>query len=317
MGLDIRRDIVDPVHRQPELVAVWLLLALIGVAIFATYLRLPADELYGVSGTGLAAGASRVVVFLGFPVSLIALATVPIAYAMTASAGRRRAAAVVSFASFALCMTIAIPGVLEEKDLDAKWVNAPAVVGVALALALTVWALRADGPAAPPWGRADTVRVAVAGALLVASVPWLAAELGFYLPGDVFLTGQIRPFAGETGSGLGPAVHFGDHHGLSGVELALAAIALLRVVPRLPGARRRLLVNVYLSVMLVYGLANGVQDFWLEQVVKRGWTDARMPSLLRPELSPAWAAMLATAAAFFLVVRASGARASRPAIITE
>jgi uncharacterized protein involved in copper resistance len=51
--------------------------------------------------------------------------------------------------------------------------------------------------------------------------------------------------------------------------------------------------------MLAYGLANAVEDFWDEQVVKRGWTDARLPSLLNPELSPAWAAIVLSGLAVY------------------
>ena len=35
--------------------------------------------------------------------------------------------------------------------------------------------------------------------------------------------------------------------------------------------------------MLAYGSVNLAQDFWLEQVVKRGWTDEAIPSALRPD----------------------------------
>jgi hypothetical protein len=61
---------------------------------------------------------------------------------------------------------------------------------------------------------------------------------------------------------------------------------------------------VLVSLLLVYGLANAVQDFWLEQVVKRGWTDHRIPSLLRPGPSLAWAGLgVATVLVYLLVFR--------------
>jgi uncharacterized membrane protein len=298
------RTLTDRVHRQPELVAVWTLLVLVGIALFVTYSRLPAADLYNVSRSGLAGGASRLVVFLGFPVSLIAFAIVPISYDLAATHGRRPLLAAAAVAAIALCATVAIPGVLKESDLDAKWANAPAALGVALALLITLAALASDGPAAPRWSRRDTARLVFALVLLACALPWIGAELGVYLPGHFFLTGQIRGFAGEGGHGLGPAVHHGDHHGLSGVELALAAIALSRVVSRLQRTWRRPLAAVYVSLMLVYGLANALQDFWLEQVVKRGWTSRKIPSLLHPALSPAWGAIiLAVAIAFVLLFR--------------
>jgi hypothetical protein len=61
------------------------------------------------------------------------------------------------------------------------------------------------------------------------------------------------------------------------------------------------LASAYVALMLAYGVANAVQDFWLEQVVKRGWTDHALPSFLRPQLSLGWAAMIASAVAIELV----------------
>ena len=53
--------------------AVWLLVLADAIAIWVTYARLPATELYNVTGTGFAAGASRVLVQLNFSVALIAI----------------------------------------------------------------------------------------------------------------------------------------------------------------------------------------------------------------------------------------------------
>jgi hypothetical protein len=42
-----------------------------------------------------------------------------------------------------------------------------------------------------------------------------------------------------------------------------------------------------------------VNDLWIEQVVKRGWTSWQVPDVLVPSLSLAWAAMLVAAAAIY------------------
>ena len=55
---------------------VWGLFAAVGFAIFITYWRLAPDELYNVSRSGLDAGASRVLVYLNYPVSLAAISIV-------------------------------------------------------------------------------------------------------------------------------------------------------------------------------------------------------------------------------------------------
>ena len=42
-----------------------------------------------------------------------------------------------------------------------------------------------------------------------------------------------------------------------------------------------------------------VNDLWIEQVVKRGWTSWQVPDVLFPSFSLAWAAMLVAAAAIY------------------
>jgi hypothetical protein len=69
------------VTRRPglaEALFAWILLAVLGAAVFVTYARLPASELYHVSGSGVTGGASRLVVFLGWPGGLIAIAVLTI-----------------------------------------------------------------------------------------------------------------------------------------------------------------------------------------------------------------------------------------------
>jgi hypothetical protein len=94
------------------------------------------------------------------------------------------------------------------------------------------------------------------------------------------------------------AVHLGHHHGTDGASLMLVALLLSRVA-------RSGLLQAYLALMLVYGLANVLQDFWLEQVVKRGTTDVEVPSVLVPSVSVGWALLLAAAAAVFALTRAA------------
>jgi hypothetical protein len=190
--------------------------------------------------------------------------------------------------SIALCALTAVPGVVDQGDLDARWINALPALGVGVALGLTVRAVRRDGRSFVRRARGDPLRLALGVALLLLALPWLAAETGFYLPGDVFLGEEIPPVRDE---GLA-AVHLGFHHGMGGVELALSALLLSRV----PAGR---VLRSYLSLMLAYGLGNALQDGWNEQLWKRGWVDASIPSLIRPELSWGWLAIVAGAVATY------------------
>jgi hypothetical protein len=264
--------------------------------VLVTYARLPAEQLYNVSGSGLESGAGRALVFLGYPTSLAVIAFLPI----LVERFDHPLATLAALGSLGLCLTIGIPGVLDETDLDAKPANALAGIGVGVAFFLTVLTLARGGLGiSAPFAGLDWARLGLALVALLASFPWLAAELGFHAGGPVFLSEQLRP---EPGHPDIRAVHLGHHHGMDGVLLAWTALLLSRVAPRMRRAGLRRALTAYLSLMLVYGLANALQDFWLEQLVKRGTTELRVPSMLRPELTPAWAAVLAAAGLIYVAL---------------
>jgi hypothetical protein len=277
-----------------EVLAVWTVFGLVGLAILVTYARLPLDELYNVSGTGLEGGASRLLVFAGYPTALVAIAVL----AVMVDRLRTRWVSVLALIAALLCATVAWPGVVEQSDLDAKPANLLAAAGTLIALGLTFYALSRGGigyrrPFAGGW---DVARLVLAIVVLLAAIPWVAAELGFYVDeaglGAVFLASELRP---EPGHPTLTAVHLGHHHGFDGTLLALTAIALSRTVCMLRSGFLRAGYRFYVSLMLVYGLANALQDFWLEQIVKRGTTSLEIPTLTVPEASAAWAALLAAA----------------------
>jgi hypothetical protein len=278
-----------------EVIAVWTGFGLVALAILVTYARLPLEELYNVSGNGFLAGAGRVLVFAGYPTALVAIAVL----AVSVDRLRTRWVSAVALVAAILCATVAWPGVVDQADLDAKPANALAAAGTLIALALTVLALSRGGVGyhRPFGGGWDIARLVLAVLVVLAAIPWIAAELGFYLDdvpalGSVFLTGAPRP---EPGHPTLTAVHLGHHHGFDGTLLALTAIALSRTVCMLRSGFLRAGYRFYVSLMLVYGLANALQDFWLEQLVKRGATSLEIPTLTVPDASPAWAALLAAA----------------------
>jgi hypothetical protein len=265
-----------------EVAAVWALFLADAAAIFVTYSRLPAHDLYHVSGSGLDGGLSRVLVDSNFPAALVAIA---ILLVLADRLGRLRWAAV---AGIVLCTPVFWPGVVDEGNLDARPVNVIAGIGVLVALALSVLC-RFRG-----WSRGsrgDGVRDLVGTAAVLVSLPWLFAELGFFLDGvpllgRVFETGEYRARGAEV------AVHHGHHHGLDGLLLLLTALLLSRVVPSMRSGALRLLLASYLSLMAAYGIGNLANDFWTEQIWKRGWTDWQFPNLLQPAVSVGWGLMV-------------------------
>lgn len=265
--------------------AVWALLLATTAVIVVTYSRLPPDELYNVSVDGLAGGLGRALVFLNYPV---ALAAIPIACLAAERIGTRNAWLAALVAS-GLCAVTALPGVVDQHDLDAKPVNVIPAVGVAVAFVLSILA---------PWERVgrlplDPLRVVIGVVVWLVALVWIAATLGFYFPGDFFLGEEIR----RGGDGrLGPAVHLGEHEGLDAALLVTAALVLTRYGPPLA-------VMFVLSLALVYGLFVEWRDFWFEQVNKRDWTTWKPPSVLTPHLSLGWGLIVLLAALVALAVR--------------
>ena len=300
-----------------EVWVIWLLFGLTAVAVFVTYWRLPPTALWKTSNAGFVGGAGRAFVFLSFSAAVAA----PAVLAVVADRLRDRRAYLLAAAAFVLCATVAIPGVQTENDLDPKWANLPAVVGVALAVLLSIWASQTGRPQPAHTSRAgDRARLAVGAVALFFAAPYIAAELGFFLDGVpvlgwIFQTGAIRP---EPGAGYAhAAVHHGHHHGLDGFLLAVSALLLSRLTSGIRSRVLRAATAFYVSLMLVYGLTNQAEDLWIEQVAKRGWTTWLIPNVLHPSLSAAWLAMLAVAVLFYRTMLGPRGRREREADATE
>lgn len=276
---------------QGEALTVWALWGVLAVVVVVTYTRLDPADLYAVSRTGLGGGLSRALVLVDFPTALVAMALVLIALDVLP-----RTAWWAGGPALALCAVTAWPGVVEPSDLDARLVNAVPAIGVCVAIALTVAAVRRVGASFAPRLPGDPVRAGVAAVVLVLSLPWLAADLGWYLPGGVFLTDTVVTEGNETLA----AVHLGHHHGLDGALLVLTALLLSRAAVQ--GRRLRQVTTGYVALMLAYGAVNFAEDGWHEQLVKRGTLDWRIPSAKVPSLSPVWLVILGLTLLAFAVL---------------
>lgn len=294
----------DPGPGLVEALALWVTLCVLCVLAWITYARLPARDFYNVSGTGVRAGASRVLVLLGWPISLIAIALLAVAVDRlladdTLARGARRLVVATAIVSLLLCLTIVWPGVINQDNLDAKPSNALAAAGVGLALVLTLWGLARRGIGRRPRRVVgDRAAIALVALLLVAGIPWLFAHVGIYV-GDVpglraiFMSKKIIPEAGHPHL---HAVHLGNHEGLDGILLVATALALSRQLGLMRLARLRAILAGYLALALCYGLGVSIQDGWHEQIVKRGWLHTGFPNVIRPGLTPAWGGLLVCAA---------------------
>jgi hypothetical protein len=292
-----------------EALAVWAVFGVVAAMVWITYARLPADVFYNVTGTGVRAGASRVLVLLGWPISIAAVALLAVAadrfLASSPPPPARRAAVAAAVASAILCATIAWPGVIDEADLDAKPSNTLAAVGVGIALALTLAAVRRAGAGAlVRHRRGDGIAIALVVMLLIAGIPWILANAGFYVgdvPGlrSIFMSKQILP---EPGHPTLHAVHLGNHEGIDGILLAATALALRRVLPQMRPTRLRGALSAYLALLLPYGVLVALNDGWNEQIVKRGWTDVGTPKVLTPGLTLSTALLIVLTVVLYLTV---------------
>jgi hypothetical protein len=279
---------------QGEVLAVWAVWAAVSLAVLVTYTWVDTDELYNVSREGLGGGLGRSVVLLNFPIALVAVATTLVSVA----ALPRRAWLI---AAPAVACAALVPFVVDEDDLDVRPANAIPALGVLVALVLTIVAARRAGTSFAPRRRGDPARLLVAAVVVLLSLPWITAALGFHFPGDVLMGEELRR---EDDGTLLAAVHLGHHHGTDGALLVLTGLLLSRV--RLPQRWLGLALTGYLGLMLAYGAVNMAQDFWLEQIVKRGWADAEIPAALLPGFRPVWGVILALAAVSAIVLAREG-----------
>lgn len=305
--------------RLPELALVWALFAVVAVEIFVTYARLPASDLYHVTGTGAEAGASRALLFLNFPVALAAFAVLLVLLDRMEARGER----VVALLAIVLCAAVLWPKIVNQDKLDARPVNAIAAIGVALAFALTIRVARLGLVAGLERRRGDLVRLALGVVLLALGLPWMAADLGFSFDGvpvlgTLYQTGELRTQPRDPV--LHHAVHHGHHHGMDGVLLVATALLLSRLVPAVRARLLRGLLGAYLALLACYGAGNIANDFWLEQVTKRGWTLWEIPDVTTPKASAAWAIIVVAAIVLWvwlvlpLVRRSADSAPSRTAI---
>jgi hypothetical protein len=296
-------------------IIVWALFGLALVAVAVTYSRFAAMEYYHFPGHGFVdGGLSRALVYTNMPLGLAAMLL------LLAQADRMsRAQRIGALVAFVLWLPVFSSRVLDLNNLTARWTNVVPALGVVLALVLTLTtpALR------PARVRGDGARVVVGASLVLLALPWIGAELGLHYDGvpvlgQIFQTGELRTEPGRVG--VHPAVHYGDHHGLWGTLLVISALLVSRMLGAVRSNRLHAALGFLLAGIILYGLMNIANDAWLEQVVKRGWTDWTIPSVLKPAVNWGWLVIIVGAVAVWLTLftprglqRALGAPGAAPA----
>jgi hypothetical protein len=299
---------------ERSLALVWLPLVMDAGAIVSTYSRFPPEEFYHFSQSGFAGALGRALVFSNFPVALMAIATIGVSVLalrgspVTESERDRRIVTVAALAGTALCLVIAFPGVVDAGDLDARPVNIVPFVGVMLAIALNVQAIRLrTWPVGHGQAWRDQLSVAIVALLAIVSLPWIVADLGFYID-DIPIISRLFIASDVPDGETLAAVHLGHHHGLDGFLLVTTALVLNHLTRNRYSGRLATVLSVYLALMFTYGAFNLANDAWLEQVVKQGWAEWEIPSVFTPGLSVAWGAIILCTVIVWFVLFRSGVR---------
>jgi hypothetical protein len=272
-----------------------------------TYARLPARELYQVSNPGIDTALKRGLAFAGFPAAPVAIA---VAW-LLAEQLSRRAVTLAAVAATILGSAVFWPGAVDEADPDARPVSVLALIGVVAVIILTLAVARSFGVRRPRVHlREERARVLVTGVVFLVEIPWIAAVIGVSLDHVPVLNSMYLSdsFVDQPGvPGLHPAVHAGLHHGLCGALLVTSSIWLSRRLGGMRSVRHRRLLAGYFSLLIAYGGANALQDFWLEQIVKRDLLGWQFPYMLQPKANWAFAVIVAAAALVYVTLLRRGA----------
>lgn len=296
-----------------DALVLWCLFTAVAIAAMVTYARLPARELYQVKNPGIDTGIKRGLAFAGFPAAPVAVAVVW----LLAEQLTRRLVTVAAVAATVLASAVFWPGAVNEADPDSRPISVVALVAVVAVIALTVGVARSAGFRRPRLHlREERARLLVFGLLFVVEIPWLAALIGVSLDHVPVLNSMFLSdsFVDQPGvAGLHPAVHAGLHHGLCGAMLVSSSLWLSRRLGGMSNVVHRRLVAGYLGLLIAYGGANALQDFWLEQIVKRDRVGWQFPYMLQPHASWASLGIVAGAALIspILLRTAAGSRTSR------
>jgi hypothetical protein len=297
--------------------AVWGVFGAVAIAAAVTYWRVPARELYQVRHSGIDLAVRQSLAFAGYPAAPAAIAIVW----LLAERFTRRGVVAAALIATVLGSAVFWPGAVEETDPDSRPISVVALVAVLIGIVLTIGAARAAGFQRPRLGLpGDRVRALLSGFLFVAAIPWLAAVIGVSLDHVAGLNSMFLSdsFVDQPGvQGLHPAVHAGLHHGLCGVMLVASALWLSRGLSGVRSLGHRRVLGAYLSLLIAYGGANALQDFWLEQIVKRDALGWQFPYMLQPKASWAFAIMLAAAVLAYVGMLRPGAILNRAELGTR
>src|SRR3989344_3602655 len=120
--------------------------------------------------------------------------------------------------------------------------------------------------------RKNTYRMSLRAKILLSvvvfvSIPWILAVPGIFVS-DIPVLNIF--FIGSQDYGGKPSVHLGTHHGFEGFFTVTAMILVFTTAKYLYDKRLKIIAGLGASFLLVLGLYNLIEDFFVEQIYKRG-----------------------------------------------
>jgi len=110
---------------------------------------------------------------------------------------------------------------------------------------------------------------------LLISMPWIFANSGMFVS-DVPVLGNIylakQDFNGHS------SVHLGSHHGYKGFTFFLLMILVFTTVKYLYNKKTKIVAGLVCCYLLAWGFYNMFQDFFTEQIFKRGLVNFTFPN---------------------------------------
>jgi len=109
----------------------------------------------------------------------------------------------------------------------------------------------------------------------IIGLPWILATTGIFVS-DIPLIGNL--FMGKQDYKGYPSVHLGSHHGYTGFVIFSLMILVFTTAKYLYDKRLKIIAGIGASFLFVWGFYNMFQDFFTEQIVKRGLAESGFPS---------------------------------------
>ena len=125
--------------------------------------------------------------------------------------------------------------------------------------------------------KTDYIRIAILGVAIFFGLPWIFAIHGIFIsdiPGlnAIFMGAQIGIGGNNPFDFIYPSVHLGNHHGFGGLVYIIYTTLFSILVFQMENIRIKQFSIFAIGSLFSYGLIGYLEDYFHEQIIKRGLT---------------------------------------------